>query len=261
MCGHALKPSAHTSHFPATLPFSSLMCVWGPDGAAAGGLIPCARRLSFWPAAGCLVGLRPASPPSDNGKWRIHSLVLGTQLCPSCTVNVSIFFKNCGYQTVWPFDTTLRMTTAPFLLPGCSCVPYCCPDAVTTCSCVCVRNYRKQAEQGPEALPEPALPEILAWPRTAADHPRQPLSPRRALWVHDCPTRRSVIPYFHVFHPLPSTVVSISWHWCERLFSVSHSLVCVRFHIFYIYILFYFHMKDKGEVNLSHSPDSKRAQF
>jgi len=47
----------------------------------------------------------------------------------------------------------------------------------------CVLCDREQAEQGPEALPEPALPEVVARPRAAADHPGQPVPPRRALWV------------------------------------------------------------------------------
>lgn len=37
---------------------------------------------------------------------------------------------------------------------------------------MCFPLDRKQTEQGPEALPEPALPEVLARPRAAADHPR-----------------------------------------------------------------------------------------
>lgn len=40
---------------------------------------------------------------------------------------------------------------------------------------------RTQAEQEPEALPGPALPEGLPGPRAAADHPGQPVPPRRAL--------------------------------------------------------------------------------
>lgn len=37
-----------------------------------------------------------------------------------------------------------------------------CFDAIPTCFPVCVHNGRKQAEQGPEALSEPALPEVIA---------------------------------------------------------------------------------------------------
>lgn len=40
---------------------------------------------------------------------------------------------------------------------------------------------RSQAQQGPEALPEPEVPEVLSGPRAAENHPSQSLPPRCAL--------------------------------------------------------------------------------
>ena len=69
--------------------------------------------------------------------------------------------------------------------------------------------FREQAEQGPEALPGPALPEVLPGPWAAAEHPGQPVPPRRALWVqltssvpnlHPAPTSTSTSALFAYIH-------------------------------------------------------------
>lgn len=42
---------------------------------------------------------------------------------------------------------------------------------------------RSQAQQGPEALPQPEVSEVFPRPRAAEDHPSQSVSPCCALWV------------------------------------------------------------------------------
>ena len=106
----------HTfGHFPAELPLSSLMCVWGPDGVAVGGLI-CGASCSAiavlgFASLGRLLGesLRPVTPLSYNGKCTIHSHALSGQLCCGSRVNLSISF--CGSRAVGLFVTWLWIIT------------------------------------------------------------------------------------------------------------------------------------------------------
>lgn len=44
-------------------------------------------------------------------------------------------------------------------------------------------SFRPQAQQGPEALPELEVSEVIAWPRVAKDNTSQSISSCRALWV------------------------------------------------------------------------------
>lgn len=143
--------------------------------------------------------LQPATPPSDNGKCTIHGYAtqhLALLLLQDTLVCFLLWEPNC--VVVWHFTVIYNSVTVT--LAKCLCLlalflvvlmPF--PHVFL----FCVHNGRKQAEQGPEALSEPALPEVIAWPRTAADHPRQPLSSRRALWVHDHLAPHSVVPLSH----------------------------------------------------------------
>lgn len=81
-CRHTLRrKQTHThGHTPAVLPFSSLMCVWGPDGVTMGGLlrfVSCsASSLSF--GNPCLVEeIVSQSVPflRDNGRFTGHSIL------------------------------------------------------------------------------------------------------------------------------------------------------------------------------------------
>lgn len=87
-----------------------------------------------------------------------------------------------------------------------------------------VFDDRKQTEQGPKDLLEPTLPEIIAWPRAAADHPWQPLPPRSALWVHH---------YFTLWIylkdlPEHSVVLRTALSWLFRASTQTYATVCKK---------------------------------
>lgn len=88
---HACRADTHRSghththkfgHFPAALPFSSLMCVWGPDGVAVGGLI-CGGSQS---SSSLRIGSRwlavegePAASYPSKWQWQVYNSQLCTQ--------------------------------------------------------------------------------------------------------------------------------------------------------------------------------------
>lgn len=117
----------------------------------------------------------------------VHSLSI--ELYCSCRINLCISFH--WSQAVWSFDAPLWINSVTLALVMFLCVLAC--FLLQLFWYICVHNHRKQADQGPEAVSEPALPEVLAWPRTAADDQRQPLPSRRALWVHDMSFAKSFL--------------------------------------------------------------------
>ncbi len=136
----------HTcGHFPAVLPFSSLMCVWGPDGVAAGGLIHSASRsassLSFGLPWLVVEGEPAASYPSE-WQWQVYNSRLCAQHLALLWLQdklVYFFLWEPSCVVVWHFFVNYNsviMTLVMFLcLLALFFLPFWCSYHMFSCLC------------------------------------------------------------------------------------------------------------------------------